>query len=100
MFAVGLDDRLMAAMPDFWKLYYQAAKAGTDYRPADPAVLRQNTVDEKAKITSQFEPASNQYAQDNGVAGMSPYHVVIGRTARRERSPLPVPSDSDWTKMP
>jgi len=78
VFAIGLDDKLMAAMPDFWKLYYQAAKAGTDYRPADPAVLRQNTVDEKAKITSQFEPASNQYAQDNGVAGMSLYHVVIG----------------------
>jgi protein TonB len=78
VFAIGLDDRMMAAMPDFWKLYYQAAKAGTDYRPADPAVLRQNTVDEKAKITSQFEPASNQYAQDNGVAGMSLYHVVIG----------------------
>jgi hypothetical protein len=78
VFATGLDDRMMAEMPDFWKLYYEAAKAGTDYRPADPAVLRQNTVDEKAKITSQFEPASNQYAQDNGVAGMSLYHVVIG----------------------
>jgi TonB family protein len=77
VFATGLDDRMMAAMPDFWKLYYQAAKARTDYRPADPAVLRQNTVDDKAKITSQFEPASNQYAQDNGVAGMSLYHVVI-----------------------
>ena len=68
---------MMAAMPDFWKRYYEAAKAGTDYRPADPEVLRQNNVDEKAKITSQFEPASNQYAQDNGVAGMALYHVVI-----------------------
>ena len=38
---------MMAAMPDFWKLYYQAVAAKTDYRPTDPAVLRQNTVDQK-----------------------------------------------------
>jgi len=78
VFATGLDDRMMASMPDFWKLYYQAAQAKTDYQPADPAVLRQSMVDDKAKLTSTFEPASNQYAQDNGVAGMALYHVVIG----------------------
>ena len=37
LFAPGLDARMMAAMPDFWKLYYQAAAAKTDYRPSDPA---------------------------------------------------------------
>ena len=35
-------------------------------------------VDQKARLTSDFEPASNQYAQDSGVAGMALYHVVIG----------------------
>jgi TonB family protein len=64
-------------MPDFWKLYYQAAAAKTDYRPADPAVMRQNQVDQKAKLLSKFEPASNEFAQTYGVAGMSLYHVVI-----------------------
>ncbi len=78
VFATGLDDRMMASMPDFWKLYYQAAQAKTDYQPSDPAVMRQNNVDAKAKLTSTFEPGSNQYAQDNGVAGMALYHVVIG----------------------
>ncbi len=78
VFATGLDDRMMASMPDFWKLYYEAAQAKTDYQPMDPTVLRQSMVDQKAKLTSEFEPASNQYAQDNGVAGMALYHVVIG----------------------
>ena len=76
--APGLDDRMMAAMPDFWKLYYQAAAAKTDYRPKDPAVLRQNTVDKKARLLSTFEPPSNEFAQSNGVAGMALYHTVIG----------------------
>ncbi len=78
VFAAGLDDRMMAGMPDFWKLYYQAVAARTDYRPADQAVLRQTTVDQKATLVSKFEPESNEYAQTNGVAGMALYHAVIG----------------------
>jgi TonB family protein len=68
----------MESMPDFWKLDYAAAAAKTDYRPADPAVLRQSMVDQKARLASTFEPPSNEYAQDHGVAGMCLYHVVIG----------------------
>ena len=78
IFAPGLDDRMMAAMPDFWKLYYQAQSARSDYRPSDPKVLRQSNVDKKAKLVSAFEPESNQWAQENGVAGMALYHAVIG----------------------
>ncbi|MGA2571197.1 MAG: energy transducer TonB [Terracidiphilus sp.] len=78
VFAQGFDERMMAAMPDFWKLYYQAAAAKTDYRPKDPAVLRQSMVDQRARLTTQFEPPSNEFAQDHGVAGMCLYHVVIG----------------------
>ncbi len=78
VFAQGLDERMMAAMPGFWKLYYQAAAEKTDFRPKDPAVLRQNIVDRKARLFSTFEPPSNEYAQSGGVAGMALYHVVVG----------------------
>ena len=78
IFAPGLDERMMASLPEFWKLYYQAAAAKTDYRPKDPSVLRQNAVDRKARLISTFEPASNEFAQANGVAGMALYHTVIG----------------------
>jgi TonB family protein len=78
VFAQGLDERMMASLPDFWKLYYQAVAAKADYRPKDPAVLRQNSVDQKARLLTAFEPDSNEYAQANGVAGMSQYHAVVG----------------------
>jgi TonB family protein len=78
IFAPGLDDRMMAAMPDFWKLYYQAVAAKSDYRPADAAIQRQNTVDQKAHLLTSFEPDSNDFAQTAGVAGMALYHTVIG----------------------
>jgi TonB family protein len=68
----------MAAMPDFWKLYYQAVAAKADYRPTNPSILRQNSVDQKAQLLTSFEPDSNDFAQAAGVAGMALYHTVIG----------------------
>jgi TonB family protein len=76
VFAQGLDARMIASMPDFWKLYYVAAR--TDYLPSDSGVLRQNAVDQPAKLLSTFEPPSNEFAQSTGVAGMALYHAVIG----------------------
>jgi TonB family protein len=78
VFATELDERMMAAMPDFWKLYYQAAAAKTDYQPSDPAVMRQATVDRKARLLTNFQPESNEYAQDAEIAGPALYHAVIG----------------------
>ena len=78
VFAASLDARMLAGMPDFWKLYYQAQAEKADFRPADPAVLRQSAVDRKAQLLASFEPDSNQYAQQNGVAGMALYRAVIG----------------------
>jgi TonB family protein len=84
IFAQGLDERMMAAMPDFWKLYYQAVAEKADYRPKDPSILRQNTVDRKARLLASFEPDSNEFAQAAGVAGMSQYHAIIGPDGKVE----------------
>lgn len=78
VFAQGLDDRMIASMPSFWKLYYDAVAKQSDYKPADASVYRQGAVDQKAKLLSTFEPPSNEYAQASGVAGMALYHAVIG----------------------
>jgi TonB family protein len=78
VFAQGFDERMMASMPGFWKLYYDAVAAKDDYQPSGSGVLRQNMVDTKARLKSTFEPGSNQFAQDYGVAGMAEYHVVVG----------------------
>lgn len=78
IFAPGIDDRLKAAMPAFWKTYYQAAASNTSFRPSDPAVLRQNMVDKKAKLITVLEPQSNEYAQAHAIYGMALYHTVVG----------------------
>jgi hypothetical protein len=84
VFAPGIDDRMIAAMPDFWKLYFQAAAAKTEYQPREPGVSRQNTVDKKAKLVSAIEPPSNEFAQKNSVTGIALYHAVIGADGKPE----------------
>jgi TonB family protein len=78
IFAPGLDERMIAAMPSFWKSYYQAVANQAEFKPTDPSIYRQSGVDQKAKLLSTIEPPSNEYAQANGVAGMALYHAVIG----------------------
>ena len=78
VFSVGLDPRMMAAMPVYWKLYYEQAGDTAPAWPADASILRQNAVDKKARLVSVIDPTSNQYAQDHAVAGMAEYRVVVG----------------------
>jgi len=78
VFASNLDDHMIAAMPSFWKLYYQAVAAHSDFTPSDPSVHRESSVDQKAKLLSAFEPPSNEFAQNCGIVGMALYHVVVG----------------------
>jgi outer membrane biosynthesis protein TonB len=84
VFANGLDKSMIAAMPEFWKLYYQAVDSHADYLPSVPGVLRQSDVDQKAKLLTSIEPPSNEYAQNGGVAGMALYHAVIGADGKPE----------------
>ncbi len=84
VFSIGIDERMIAAMPEFWKSYYQAAAEKTDYKPTDPGVLHQSAVDQKARLISALDPPSNEFAQANGVAGIALYHTVIGSDGKVE----------------
>jgi TonB family protein len=77
IFSAGIDERMVATLPDYWKLYYKAVEEKADYKPAD-SVLRASQVDKKPHLLRGFEPPSNEYAQNNGVAGMAMYHVIVG----------------------
>jgi TonB family protein len=78
IFSPGIDDRMIATLPDYWRLYYKAVADKADYRPTDPAILHVSQVDKKPQLTKAFEAPSNEYAQNNGVAGMAMYHVIVG----------------------
>ena len=78
VFSQGIDDRMIASMPDFWKLYYQAAEAKADIKPVGAGIYSEDNVDQKAKLISVLDPPSNEFAQANGVAGMAMYRAIVG----------------------
>jgi Gram-negative bacterial TonB protein C-terminal len=82
VFSLGLDEKMIAAMPDYWQSYYKDVANKSEYKPDDPSVLRQANVDQKARLLSVVEPASNDFAQQAGVAGIALYHVVVGSDGR------------------
>jgi hypothetical protein len=84
VFSRGIDERMIDAMPEFWKLYYQAAAAKVDFKTSEPGVFQQNAVDQKARLISVLDPPSNEFAQANGVAGIALYHAVVGRDGKVE----------------
>jgi TonB family protein len=73
---------LIASLPDYWQAFFHEAAAKEDYKPADPSVFRQNTVDHKAQLLTKFEPPSNDMAQTAGVAGVALYHVIVSRDGK------------------
>lgn len=77
VFSPGMDQRMIASLPDFWQLYFNAAAAKSAFLPSDHSVLAQNAVDQKAHLITAFTPPSNDFAQDAGVAGVAIYHVVV-----------------------
>jgi TonB family protein len=77
VFSRGMDERMIASLPEFWQLYYQAAAKKVNYKPIDPSILHQSDVDQKARLLTTFEPPSNDFAQNAGVAGIAQYRVVV-----------------------
>lgn len=82
--AKGMDQQLIATLPDFWQRYYEDEGARKAFKPSDPAVFPQNAVDQKARLLTNFAAPSSDLAQAAGVAGVAQYQVVVGRDGKPE----------------
>jgi len=77
-----LNERMVATLPDYWQFYYRAVAAKSAYKPSDPSVLRQSMVDRKARLLTNFEPPSNDFAEKAGIVGVAQYHVLVDRDGK------------------
>ncbi|MDE3199974.1 MAG: TonB family protein [Acidobacteriota bacterium] len=84
IFASHIDERLVATMPAPWQAFFETSHHPQNPVNAVPGVLSQTKVDEQARLTAAVEPASNDFAQKAGIAGMALYHVVVDTSGRAE----------------
>lgn len=77
IFAATVDKRMLATLPESWQLYYKAQEVGHAPEMDSAGVLAGSAVDRSARLMKAVEPASNEYAQANGIAGRALYRVVV-----------------------
>ena len=82
--APSLDAPMLASLPDDWQLYYAAQRSGHAFAPGGD-VLPSSAVERSARLLKVIDPASNSFAQTNGIAGRALYRVVVSADGRPER---------------
>lgn len=78
IFAPSLDATMIAAMPDYWRYFYQAQLKHQSIEPTDPAIVRPGPGVTGPSIVRNIVPASNDYAQQAQIAGVASYKVILG----------------------
>jgi hypothetical protein len=76
--APELDAKMVAAMPDYWQFFYQAQQEHKSLVPTDPNIVRPGPGVETPRLVKNLVPESNEYAQQNQVAGVATYKVILG----------------------
>jgi len=78
VFAPGLDDSVIATLPDYWQVYFATKEGKKQAQSLDSSVLRPGNGVVSPKLLSVLDPASNDYAQKNNIAGMTLLSTIVG----------------------
>jgi TonB family protein len=78
VFAPGLDDSVIATLPDYWQSYFASKQGKIQAERIDNSVLRPGNGVVSPKLLSSLDPTSNDYAQKANIAGMTLLSTVVG----------------------
>ena len=72
-----MDEKMIASLPDYWQHYYQEKINRKEFKPSDPNVLKVGGDVTAPKLLNGLEPGSNEFAQRNGIAGLTSFRTVV-----------------------
>lgn len=82
MFAPNLDDSVIATVPDYWQNYFATKEGKARALRVDATVLRPGGDVKPPQLLTVLDPASNDYAQKNNIAGMVFLQMVVDASGR------------------
>jgi TonB family protein len=82
IFAPELDDSVIATLPVYWQNYFATKEGKARAERVDASTLRPGGEVKPPKLLTVIDPASNDYAQKNNIAGMVFLHVVVDANGR------------------
>ena len=77
IFAPDLDASVIATLPDYWQNYFATKDGRTRAAKADATAMRPGGEVKAPQLLTQIDPASNEYAQKNNIAGMVFLQTVV-----------------------
>src|SRR5450631_574629 len=72
-----MDEKMIASLPDYWQHYYQEKINRKEFKPSDPNVLKVGGDVTAPKLLNGLEPGSNEFAQKNGITGLTSFRTVV-----------------------
>ena len=82
IFAPTLDDSVIATLPDYWQNYFATKEGKARAQRVDASVLRPGGEVKAPRLLTVLDPASNDYAQKNNIAGMVFLQMVVDANGR------------------
>ncbi|HEY3989664.1 MAG TPA: energy transducer TonB [Acidobacteriaceae bacterium] len=77
MFAPALDDSVIATLPPYWQNYFATKEGKARTQRVDASALRPGGDVKPPQLLTVIDPASNDYAQKNNIAGMVFLQMVV-----------------------
>jgi TonB family protein len=82
MFAPALDDSVIATLPPYWQNYFATKEGRARTQRVDASALRPGGDVKPPRLLTVLDPASNDYAQKNNIAGMVFLQMVVDAQGR------------------
>lgn len=82
MFAPALDDSVIATLPPYWQNYFATKEGKARSQRVDASALRPGGDVKPPRLLTVLDPASNDYAQKNNIAGMVFLRMVVDAQGR------------------
>jgi TonB family protein len=82
MFAPSLNDSVIATLPGYWQNYFATKEGKARTQRVDASTLRPGGNVKPPQLLTVLDPASNDYAQKNNIAGMVFLQMVVDANGR------------------
>jgi Gram-negative bacterial TonB protein C-terminal len=83
IFATGIDDRMLAHLPDYWQEYFNSKNQHRMFMPANVQAV--STGMTPPKVLNSIDPSSNEYAQKYGIAGLTLFRTVVDASGKPQQ---------------
>ena len=77
IFAPSLDDTVIATLPEYWQNYFATKEGKARAQRMDASAMRPGGEVKPPQLLTILDPASNDYAQKNNIAGMVFLQMVV-----------------------